>query len=306
MKLLLIISLLLHLPSNATGKTYKKNKIDQAHRTFSTKILAFSRSIDEFFSDDKHEQLTNKSKLKFTLSTHFREAAGPYVIPDINYQLILPRTQKRFRLIIENEEVDTKSDTSETKALAKTGRAQDTSSAAGIRYMISATGIKFYTDTGVIVDVPPKVFARFTAKKQIQYKNWLLKVKEQLKWVNTTGITSDLDLDFDKRLSRKVLLRMVNNFNWSDEDYIIVMENGPSIFQQINKTSAISYHAHIISINQPEYLLDNYLFQLTYRTRVYGKWLYMNLVPFVNFPRSRNFHRTPGFLLKFDAVAGYL
>jgi hypothetical protein len=289
---------------------YKKNAIDKAHQEFSKSILNFSNQIDEFFADTKHElnKTKNKSKLQVSFDTYFREGRGPYIIPDINYRLILPKTQRKLQLFIEDDDADNESETKRAQTDLRNQRNQDEDNDlnAGLRYMVKKSGIDFSTDTGIIVNIPIVAFAKFTAKKNIPLDDWLLKVSEQVKWVNNDGFTSDLDLDFDKKLSRKFLLRMVNNVFWNDEDYSIRFENGPSLFQRIDKKSGLSYHAHVITINTPDFQVENYILQATYRRLLYDKWLFMEASPFLNFPRTNNFHRTPGFVLGFEAIFGHI
>jgi hypothetical protein len=98
----------------------------------------------------------------------------------------------------------------------------------------------------------------------------------------------------------------VNNFFWNDEDYIIRFENGPSFFQKLSKNAALSYHAHVISLNEPNLYVINYITQVSYRELIYKNWLYFQFTPFINFPRERNFHRTPGLIVSFDAVFGHI
>ena len=241
-----------------------------------------------------------------SLDTYFREGRGPYARPEINYQLQLPRTQKRFQLFVQS--LDKEDETSEAK-LESEGRGQDQENqdlTAGIRYMLEKNGIEFYTDTGVIVSIPVTLFIRSNVVKRVSFTSWLLKIHEQVKWVYDDGVTSDLDLDFDRRITSNILFRFVNNIFWSDTDYIIQFENGPSFFQQLNSKSAMAYHAHIISLNQPELIVSNYLLQVSYRRDIYKKWLFFDFTPFVNFPREENFHRTPGLKIGLQAVIGYI
>jgi len=284
---------------------YKKNMVDKAHQSVSKSIANLSDNIDSFFADNKHEDVPNRSKLKISFDTYFREGRGPYVIPELNYQLVLPRTEKRLRLVFENENEDKKSETSKVRTnQTRNNNANDNRTSAGLRYMVEKSGIEFYSDAGIIVNIPPVVFTKFTAKKTIEFTNWILKVNEQIKWVNNKGLTSDLDLDFDKQLTRKYLLRMVNNTFWNDTDYVIRFENGPSLFHRISDEKALSYHAHVITVNEPDFVVENYLLQVTYRQLAYSNWLYFSISPFVNFPRTENFHRTPGLVVGFDAIFG--
>lgn len=283
----------------------KKSLVDRYHQRFSKGILAFSDGIDDFFADSQHQELENRSKLIIQFDTFFREAKGPVVVPDINFNLVLPKTQKRLRLFVENENQDTRSETSKaSNQQQNTDRPNESNSAAGVRYLVEKSGIKFYQDTGIIVTIPPNFFIRLGAKKSIEYTKWVLKIHERVRWVNTTGLTSDLDLDFDRRLTRKHILRFVNNFFWNDTTYAIRFENGPSLFHKIDRNKALSYHAHVISINEPDFLVTNYTLQVSYRQRLYKKWLFMDVRPFINFPRERNFARTPGLLVGFDTVFG--
>jgi hypothetical protein len=281
--------------------------VDKTHRKFSNNILSFSNSIDEFFSNTENTKIDkNKSKLKISFSTRFREAAGPYVIPDINYRLILPNTQNKLRLVLESDDEESNNgDTSEDIVSTRTTET-DNNTTAGLKYLVEKSGIKFATTSGVIVKVPIDVFIKFTAQKSIEFENWLFKINEQVKWVNNTGITSDLDLNFDKRLSRKLLLRFVNNIFWNDQDYIVSFENGPSLFHNIDKKRAISYHAHILTQNEPDFLVTNYIIKATYRQNVYKDWLFTSYTPYLNFPRSQNFHRVPGFIFGLDATFGHI
>lgn len=303
----LLVFLLLFTTQAAHAKKFKKNMVDRAHRSFSKGILYFSNEVDAFFSNDKYSGMQNRSRLKLSFTTRFKEATGPYIIPDINYSLVLPRTEKRLRLVLENENEERQNETRETNYKRNQGgRAQTEATAAGLRYMIQKSGIRFYQDTGVIVNVPPQAFVRWGAQKDVMMTNWLFKIKQQVRWVNTAGVTSTLNLDFDRGLTRKWLLRMVNDTFWNDQDYVVTFENGPSLFQRIDKKRAMSYHAHVITVNKPDFVVDNYLLQVSYRQNLYQDWLFMNLTPFVNFPRIENFHRTPGFLITVDAIFGHI
>ncbi len=279
--------------------------IDRTHLNFSNKVLALSDKIDHLFADDKHNTLENKSSLRISFDTYFREAAGPYIIPDINYRLRLPNTEKRLQLFIQNQ--DKEDETSEAKIDQERSEERETRDyTAGLRYILSKGGIHLSTDTGIIFTIPPQFFLRLNIKKKVNWKKWSFKFDEQIKWVYQGKTTSDMDLDFDRRLNEKFLLRLVNNIYWTDETYNLTFENGPSLFQRINKDKAVSYHAHVITENYPVDAVTNYLLQVTYQENLYKNWFFLQISPFINFPRLRNFHRTPGLKIGFEFILGYI
>ena len=105
MKYFLLLSLLINniaLAKTVPKKKNEKNIVDRTHKNISNKITKISEDIDNFFSNHKHEDevIENNSRLKLTLETRFLEAQGPIMTPDINYQLILPRTEKKLQLVI--------------------------------------------------------------------------------------------------------------------------------------------------------------------------------------------------------------
>lgn len=320
MKILLAITILFHSTSYAkkTKKKkryykkkdyYEKNAVDRTHEDVSKRILALSNSIDAFFAGESYSnKKKNKSQLKLSLDTYVREGAGPYAIPDLNYRLVLPNTQRRLQVFIENEDEDKEKNQNQSKIRTERQQRQndDSDLSAGLRYMVQKSGVDFSFDTGVLVNVPVVVFTKFTAKKSIEFTEWILKIWDQVKWVNNDGFTNDLDLNFDKRLRKNLVLRMVNNVFWNDQDYTIRFENGPSLLHKYSRKIALGYHAHVISINSPEFMVDSYVLQINYRQKLYKKWLFFGLTPFVKFPRVNNFHRTPGLVISFDAKFGHL
>lgn len=278
--------------------------VDSAHDVISKNILNFTAVIDEYFSDGKFKEMKNESQLKLSMLMENRESVHPTYTPDFNFRMILPRTQRRLQLVVEPSDSDERSSTSDSQLDLKKQK-NNTSTNAGIRYIVDLTGVKLATGTGIVLGIPTKVFVRGSARKSIALGKWNFKVKEELYWVNTDGLSSDLDADFYKHLTDKLEFKFVNNIHWDEEDQVIEFEHGPSLFQEINDDSGFSYHAHVFFANKPALEVTNYLLQVTYTKNLYNKWIFANLSPFINFPRANEFQRVPGFNIRFDALFGY-
>ena len=281
-----------------------KKTLDRTHQVLSQNILTFSNSIDEYFSNTENTNIENKSRLLISFDTYFREAAGPYIIPNIDFRLVLPNTQDKLRLVLESDEQIGNSDTS--REFTDPNSSDESLRKAGFKYIIEKSKIQFAATSGIIVNLPPDLFIRLTAKRNIKLGDWLLKIDEELRWVNNTGITSDTDINFDLQLSEKYLLRFVNNIFWNDNSYSVRFENGPSLFHKISNNKALAYHAHVVSINSPNFILTNYILRLSYRQNIYSDWTFIKITPFLNFPRENNFQRVPGMVVGIDALFGHI
>lgn len=301
-----VLILLLLYPCLLYGdeKVEDRSFIDSTHDDISDKILDITRGLDEYFSDGKFRELKNESQLKLSMLMEIRESIHPEFTPEVNFRMVLPRTQKRLQLVVEPSDSDERSSTYDSQQ-GRRNQSNNSSTNAGLRYIIDATGVKFSAGSGVVVGIPTRVFTRGTASKTMEFGDWTFRVNEELYWVNTQGLRSDLDADFYKQVTKKLEFKFVNNIHWDQEEEIIEFEHGPSFFQDINDESGLSYHAHIFFVNKPNLEVENYLLQVTYTTNIYKRWIFANFTPFINFPRLNDFQREPGFNIRFDALFGY-
>lgn len=284
----------------------KINFIDKAHNSLSEQLLDISETIDAYFAAKKYKEKKNKTQLRLSLLIKGRESIDPIYESDINFQFVLPRTQKRLSLILEPTDNDEISETSDSQRLRRSNRSDSSATNIGLRYLLKKAGFKISTDTGAVVQLPQtKFFSRLSLKKVKKFSKWKIKFEERLLWVNTSGLSSEFNMNFERKLSDFNLFRFVNNMTWDDSQNIIEFENGPSFFQKIDKDISLSYHAHIFTENKPGIAVTNYLLQITYKQNIYKNWIFANLSPFLNFPRSNQFQREPGFNIRLNMLIGY-
>lgn len=292
-----------------------KNFADYTHDFLSSNILSFSESIDQFFSNQRSNDVINTSQLRLSAFTRKEENLNPTVTGDLQFNLILPRTQKKMQLFVEGQGSDDDRDTSAkdkaTTAAGNTPNNQDPSerianaTTAGLRYIVDTAGIKTSTDAGVRVNLPPQLFARLRLTKDVKINSdWTFRPREQVLWVDREGFSSTTNLDFDNKLNLDLLLRFVNRVSWSEDNYAVVFTNGPSLFQRIDDAKGFSYHAHVISVNQPNYAVEKYVATISYRQLLYKTWFFWEVAPQLDFSRANNFHRKPSLSVEFEIVLG--
>lgn len=320
MRVLLIIYLLIHSQFTFSQELDTKKKrssfIDKTHDLLSDRILSFSDSIDQFFANERRDDVINRSQLRFSTTTVKREGVLPFTSGDLQYNLILPRTQRRLRLFVEGQgsnesedkdsSVDENIDSSATSSgQTRTRNTSANKTSAGLRYIGKTAGIQTATDAGIRVNWPPQVFARLRLRRDVKLNiYWKLRPREELLWVDREGWRSTTNVDFDRKMNMDLLFRFVNKMQWNDNDFALNFTNGPSLFQKIDDTKGFSYHAHIHSTNVPTAKVENYLASINYRQLLYKKWFFWELTPKLEFPRELNFHRTTSMTIKFEVLIG--
>lgn len=285
---------------------------DLAHTKLSKGILGVSRRIDRFFSGERADDFVNKSQIRFTTITTKSEAPGLFTEGRMRLNLILPGTQDKLQLVIEGQGDDFVTQGSQQNTVTQTDDATSTvtnvqnTTTAAFRFLTEFAGIRASADSGVRINIPPNIFGRLRLWKQVDLQNnWIFRPRQEVFWMDNEGFQSTLNLDFDKQLdNNQYLFRFINRALWNDLDYKITYTNGPSLFYTIDDQRGLSYHANVVSEKDKNTKVVNYILRVSYRQLLYQNWLFGELSPQLEFPRSQQFRRSPSIALKFEVVMG--
>ena len=289
------------------------NFADRVHNQLSSSVSRMADSIDSFFGDERIDAESNNSRIRvFTLSTI---PEGELATTEGNFraQLVLPRTERKFQLILtrQNDDQNQNDDdgnpaTTETPTTVD-DESNDQATEAGLRYLWNEANVNISTDLGIRAEIPPRVFASGRIRKNIRIdENWLFRPIQRVRWLQFEGFSANTNLNFDRRINDAWLFRFVNNIRWNDQDYRIILRNGPTFLHQINDKIGMSYNAFVVSESSPQSRVENYILSIGYRQLLYKNWFFWEISPSVSFPRERNFYRSPAWLIKFEAIVGYL
>jgi hypothetical protein len=300
--------------ANPNGR--KNNFVDHVHAKLSSDILKVATSIDNFFGTKRADDEDNDTRIRiYTISTKL-EGENPFTEGNVKLQLVLPKTQKRLQLIIQNDNEDEdetkrinnsaiqgrRASSSKTSSQAINASTENTT--AGLRYILDTAGVRTSLDGGLRFEGTPVLFYRLRFRRNIMFKQWSFRPIQQIFWSQNVGHVADTNLDFDYSYNKIWSVRLVNDINWNDTDYVIRFSNGPSWFQQLNEKMAMSYNFRLLSANSPIHAVNDYSFSVGFRQLLYQNWFFWSVIPAVNFPREENFHRTPSLTIRFDAILG--
>lgn len=283
--------------------------IDTTHEAISSRILRLSNRIDSFFGDKRIEEESNDTRIRLFTRTSLEEASDLETENNYVIQLRLPRTEKRLQFVVRSDEDEDEPEavnapTERGSRGAREGLADKTT--AALRFLLDVSDIKFSSDMGVRVGLPPQVFARARFRRNFQFGKWIFRPIEKLLWVDREGWYSQTDMNFDRRLNDSWLFRFANKLEWDDQDHILHFRSGPSWFQKVNDQIGLSYNMLSYWEDTPEWAVNNFALSVGFRQLLYKEWFFWEIAPVVNFPREENFHRTPGISVKFEAIFGHI
>ena len=310
---LLTVSIFIFTSSSSFSQDIKratqiKNDDQSTHEILSYRLTQFATHIDGFFSDDSQLNFENKTRIRILHDTFFQEDKKKIELASVQLQLKLPRIQKKLQFILERDSDQNEDDTnSNIIGITPVRIPEKNNTRAGFRYFLDLQDIKTTFGSGIIFrNIRPILFTRFRVRKNIHYKYWLFKPEQEINWVDKQGIRSRTELDFDHKINDYLLIRLVNNISWNDTDHEIKSRNGPSLYQKINEKIGMSYNARMISSDTPSLSTNNYSISIGYRQLLYKRWLFWTISPSLDFPRHKNFRRSPNINIRFEAIIGYI
>lgn len=302
------------LPAQAEQEGIRKNTIkaapsfiDSAHSAISTGILDLSNSIDSFFGEERIDEEANDTRLRFYTETNYAESEQPGSETAFRMQLKLPKTEKRLQLVVQNDERETEPGAaSQGTEASQTGVRENVSetTTAALRYWLDSRDINFSTDTGVRLKWPPQVFARARIRKNVTFGQWAFRPIQKILWVDREGWSSETDLNFDRRLDDVWLFRYSNLLTWNDSEHIARFHTGPVFYQKVSDKTAISYSALAFWESRPKWFLEKYALAAGFRQLLYKEWFFWEVTPVLSFPKAKNFRRSPGLAVRFEAIFG--
>jgi len=288
----------------------KKNKnfADRAHAKISNSVISLADSIDTFFGDERIDDESNGSRIRFFTETTIPEGELSTTEGNFLIQLVLPKTEKKFQLIVSRDDEDNQNEDNDNTATTPDSLDDDDDkkeTRAGLRFLIDEANVNFSTDIGVRAQIPPLMFARARIRKNIKLsRKWIFRPVQRVNWLQEEGFSARTSLTFDKKLTSSWLLRMINNIRWNDQDYRILLRNGPTLLHQVTDKIGMSYNAFIVSESSPNSRVEDYVLSIGYRQLLYKTWFFWQVSPFVRFPREEDFHRSPGWVVRFEAIVG--
>jgi hypothetical protein len=289
------------------GFSESKTRFDEYQERASARLISLSNSVDYFFGGLRVDEESNSTLARFSLTSSLVEYEGADQRVDFRLRLDLPGTKKRFQLIFEDEEDDNSSSSEGNVGSESDLDGQETGFNAALRYMVTAKqNWNFQTDLGLRIrrTRPLNPYLRLRARRSFYFGKWEWRNVQEIYFLARTGDESKTYIDFDRALPNDLLFRYGTGFEWNDDVDFFVFSTGPSLFQKLTDTSAISYSIKASGDNREKSTFTNYEFFVKYRKLIHSNWLYLELTPGVSYPKDEDWRRTPFLIVKFESLLG--
>lgn len=280
--------------------------IDSSRDYLSTKVVSYSKRIDEFFGDERYFQEQNNSVIQVDLTEKLETGGSRTFGFEGQAKLDLPAASKRFQFVLEsNPEQRTAGEVKKDQPVPANTVSAPQSYAASVRYTRAEESLwHFSSEAGIKAQFPLDPFVRVRGSYTVPLGMWRLKMGETVFWFNTIGSGETTQFDFERVLSNPVLFRATSTATCLVLPQTCDLRQDFSIFHTLNERTALVYQASVIGTNNPKVEETAYVLLMRYRYRLHKEWLFFEVTPQLNFPKTDDFNLNALLLFRLEMLFG--
>src|SRR3569623_1923396 len=128
---------------------------------------------------------------------------------------------------------------------------------------------------------------------QISFDGWLMRTAGNLFWFVSDGAGASSTLDFDRAMGETALFRSGTTLRWAETDQFLTAEQLMSIYQRIDPRRYVVYQVGAVATRDPDWAMQQYFVAVHFRKNVYKNWLFMEVIPQINYTVDRDFRADP-------------
>lgn len=278
--------------------------MDRVHGTLSRRLVATVDTFDGFFGDDRVSEENNETLLRVSLPYTFKESDESEFKPTVNARVALPQLENRLHVIL--DELTEEDDDDDGGRRRDDDDEEDHQRVSlGLRYLAKERyQIRIHYDAGVRFNSGLDPFVRARATRAFALKKWVPRITEDLLWTEKESLTSTSTLNFDRPVVTTVMFRASSKLIWEEEEYGVKPSQNLILFWRPSDVRAGSLNLGVSGRTHPATVVEKYRAAVTYRQRVFRKWIYVEVTPAAEFPRERDFNFTPMLTLKLEMIFG--
>ncbi|MBL4608202.1 MAG: hypothetical protein JKY01_10300 [Pseudomonadales bacterium] len=278
-------------------------RLSDTRDNWSNRVDVFARGVDGFFAGEESLNELNKSYARLRLGGRWVESGEYQDESDIKFRLHLPATKERYKLIIENdpEESESLDEKNRPSFIGNQESGRDSISAAIQRVKMRGAHWKTSSRLGVKGGAPLDPFVRLTAQRRWSAaKEWNIPYRFRLSYFHSDGYKAISTISFEKSLEHSLFFKAKTDIAWTQDRDTLETAQIFSIFQHLREDKGIDYKLGILGESASHHVINAYFLSAHYRKLIYKDWLYINVIPELNYPRERDYEAVASISMRLE------
>jgi len=274
--------------------------LDYSHALLSLRVCESVRWFDAFFGDPDDEVRAHTGAF-VRLVSGYRLQDDDDNTANLGYsaRLDMPALSRRLSVVLSS---DAESAQDDSPFADQTEEFQ-----AGLRWVLRTTR-KMDLDADLGLTSGLRTYARLRYRQLWPLGgNWSSTLGETLGWRDGEGLESRTELDFSQVLPRNALLRLRSKANWKEYTYPVdgwAWGQNLSISKRLAEKAALGWILGAEGVTRPNNRLESWSLAVRYRRNVLRPWLFVEIEPFLSWPRTYDFNVVHGVWLRVETRFG--
>jgi hypothetical protein len=295
--LILLLTSLEAFSSPAEEPTVRSIPIlDTAQEIFGTRANFAANRLDSFFATERADDELGRSRIRLRSRFDLRDRAASQLNNQYRINLRLPSLEEKFKYEYYQDK-----DELEKKRLKELSEKEDFVKANKLK-----TGWLFNSDIGVSAAIPPKLITRARLRRSLDAGSFIHRFSQQLTYItDESGLVNETRLDSDYVFNEEFIFRFVNYAEWRVIQKDFTTNHGPTLLHRLTEDDALNYGFTMQTvIDDGRWFTNNYRLGINYRRNLYEQWVYLDVIPGLDFPKEWSFRRTPFITFQLEILFG--
>lgn len=279
--------------------------LESAQKLFGTKANFAANRLDSFFATERADDEFGRSRIRIRSRYEIRERA----VADLNNQyrinLRLPHLEEKFKYDYYQDDVENNKKVKKDEKEKRDKKKADYQRSLLEKDKINESWI-FNSDIGVSAAIPPKLITRGRVRKNIVTGTLIHRFSEQITYItDESGLVEETRFDSDHIYDEDFIFRFINFKRWQVLKKDFNTDHGPTFLHRVSENDAFVYGFTMQTIiKDGSWFSNNYRLSTNYRRNLYHQWIYLDVIPGLDFPKVHSFRRTPFLIVQLEVLFG--
>jgi len=289
--------------------------VDGAQRQASESFNNFMIRVDDFFGDASANEnvVSNKSWARIRLDAKKPAGEKIDVKPSLKLRVVLPQTERRFKLLFSTEEGDTEIVGENVGSARSSANSDNQNASFAIRFIRTARSkAKLNLDLGLRQrDSDLQYFTRVNMALRRDFGDyWTTGLANSYYYYNKSGFENKLSLSFQRArfFQESIIFRSFTEFNWRKGRRGAVIGETLGLYTQYGERKSLAFELlvgyHTARNDGLEDRFRGHEFRFRWRHNIWRPWFYYEFWPSIAWPATNQYEQSYGVLLRVEMVIG--